>query len=30
MPVPAGPGIGVRLDSDFLETVTVSRESFRA
>lgn len=30
MPVPAGPGIGVRLDSVFLETVTVSRESFRA
>lgn len=30
MPVPSGPGIGVRLDRDFLESVTISHESFRA
>lgn len=30
MPVPAGPGIGVRLDDGFLRTVTISHESFRA
>lgn len=30
MPVPAGPGIGVRLDDDFLRTVAISHESFRA
>lgn len=30
MPVPAGPGIGVDLDRDFLQSVTISHESFRA
>ncbi|WP_421694573.1 o-succinylbenzoate synthase [Aestuariivirga sp.] len=28
MPVPQGPGIGVTLNRDFLETVTVNQESF--
>lgn len=28
MPVPPGPGIGVRVDWDFLETVTTAREDF--
>ena len=30
MPVPAGPGIGVTLDLDFLHTVTLSTERFSA
>ncbi|WP_237154751.1 o-succinylbenzoate synthase [Oryzibacter oryziterrae] len=30
MPVPQGPGIGVHLDRDFLETVTLSVRSFSA
>lgn len=30
MPVPAGPGIGVSLDHDFLDHVTISREGFPA
>lgn len=29
MPVPTGPGIGVTLDRDFLDTVTVATETFR-
>ena len=30
MPVPEGPGIGVTLDRDFLDHVTLSREEFLA
>lgn len=30
MPVPAGPGIGVHLDWDFLDSVTLSKEEFSA
>ena len=29
MPVPKGLGIGVTLDWDYLDTVTVSREAFK-
>lgn len=30
MPVPAGPGIGVTIDTDFLRSVTISHESYKA
>jgi O-succinylbenzoate synthase len=30
MPVPSGPGIGVTIDWDFLETVTLDRLDFDA
>jgi O-succinylbenzoate synthase len=30
MPVPQGSGIGVTIDWDFLETVTLSKENFKA